>query len=184
MISTLLDHEDASLRRKALELLTDKLASLYGSCPTSSQSNILSPTAAVTVVSAISSGTSRVGSGTGTGGNGAGTPPLARTLDVRLETGLIKLTNWLTRCLYTAITSSAHTSSSSLGVGFGMNTQLCLTCLRDLARLLAGRYPGEFVNYTRHPFPPYDGRLGLYHVHGPTSEFIIHTMDSGLGAFL
>ncbi|VEL11691.1 unnamed protein product [Protopolystoma xenopodis] len=27
-------------------------------------------------------------------------------------------------------------------------------------------------------------RLGMYHVHGPTLEMIMHTMDSGKGAFL
>ncbi|VEL39888.1 unnamed protein product [Protopolystoma xenopodis] len=27
-------------------------------------------------------------------------------------------------------------------------------------------------------------RLGMYHVHGPTLEMMMHTMDSGLGTFL
>ncbi|CAL8069672.1 unnamed protein product [Calicophoron daubneyi] len=133
MVSDLFDSSHRGLRRKALELLAAKLASITTKCP---PVPILNDSNLVALPKKI---------------------PKRRhssiTLDLTLESGLVRLTAQLASQYNLAAYRPPQSpggqqvqvkkdDSAAFGSSFSRQS---LACLRNVAKLLAGRYPGEFM---------------------------------------
>uniref|UniRef100_A0A183ANK5 HEAT repeat-containing protein 1 n=1 Tax=Echinostoma caproni TaxID=27848 RepID=A0A183ANK5_9TREM len=136
MISDLFDTVDRGLRRKALELLAAKLTSLVVNCPPMPILDSKNPNALSQKILC------------------RGKLPKRQPkpgLDLVLEAGLVQFTAQLASHYKLSesdgtksITESGDTGKTTTGLFSSSFSRQSLACLRDLAKLLADRYPGEF----------------------------------------
>ncbi|CAH8482798.1 unnamed protein product [Dicrocoelium dendriticum] len=137
MVSDLFDSSHHGLRRKALDLLTAKLNSLT---VYSEPSPILFDSSIIPVAEdKVKKRAKRRRS---------------RQIDLTLQSGLVRFTAQLSSqydlgsCYargHSGTTGTPHPKPSDLRAFGSSFSRQCLACLRDLARLLASRYPGEFL---------------------------------------
>lgn len=135
MISDLFDSVDVGLRRKALELLSAKLTSLAAD---RQPVPILDPSDP----NGLSHQLLRRGN--------LSKRRSTTSLDLALETGLIQFTAQLasqynlSKSDGTEVFAGPSCAKETSGLFSSSFSRQSLACLRDLAKLLADRYPGEF----------------------------------------
>ncbi|TGZ74250.1 hypothetical protein CRM22_001038 [Opisthorchis felineus] len=129
MVSDLFESLNQGLRRKALDLLAAKLTSLAAACE---------PIAILDDPALYPSADSVPGKK-----KSKKRRHLRAQVDFTLEAGLVQLTAQLAS-QYSQPEALHSKTKESKFFGSSFHRQ-CLSCLRDLAKLLAHRYPGEFM---------------------------------------